>query len=93
MADPPDGQGLTRWQDSKARLVSSLMPLSPETMVRGQYEGYLDVEGVAPRSATETFIAVNDLLKDLPARSRRHFSGEMRALGSPEARDRARLSG
>ncbi|MGW4728160.1 glucose-6-phosphate dehydrogenase [Streptomyces shenzhenensis] len=57
-ADPPEGQGLTRWQDSKARLVSSLTPLSPETTVRGQYEGYLDVEGVAPRSATETFVAV-----------------------------------
>jgi glucose-6-phosphate 1-dehydrogenase len=58
IADPPEGQGLTRWQDSKARLVSSLTPLSPETTVLGQYEGYLDVEGVAPRSATETFVAV-----------------------------------
>ncbi|MDR0342998.1 MAG: glucose-6-phosphate dehydrogenase, partial [Nocardiopsaceae bacterium] len=58
MADPPDGQGLTRWQDSKAQLVSSLTPLSPETTVLGQYDGYLDVEGVAPRSATETFVAV-----------------------------------
>ena len=58
IADPPDGQGLTRWQDSKSRLVSSLTPLSPETTVRGQYEGYLDVDGVAPRSTTETFVAV-----------------------------------
>ena len=58
VADPPDGEGLSRWQDSKARLVSSLTPLSPETMVRGQYEGYLDVAGVAPHSATETFVAV-----------------------------------
>jgi glucose-6-phosphate 1-dehydrogenase len=58
IAEPPNGQGLTRWQDSKAGLVSSLTPLSPETTVRGQYEGYLDVEGVAPESATETFVAV-----------------------------------
>ena len=58
IADPPDGQGLTRWQDSKSRLVSALTPLSPETTVRGQYEGYLDVAGVAPRSTTETFVAV-----------------------------------
>jgi glucose-6-phosphate 1-dehydrogenase len=58
IADPPHGQGLTRWQDSKAGLVSSLTPLSPETTVRGQYEGYLDVKGVAPKSATETFVAV-----------------------------------
>ena len=58
MADPPDGQGLTHWQDSKARLVSSLTALSPGTTVRGQYEGYHDVEGVDKRSTTETFVAV-----------------------------------
>jgi glucose-6-phosphate 1-dehydrogenase len=58
IADPPNGPGLTRWQDSKAGLVSSLTPLSAETTVRGQYEGYLDVEGVAPNSTTETFVAV-----------------------------------
>jgi len=58
MADPPDGQGLSQWRDAKARLVASLTPLTPETTVRGQYEGYLDVQGVAPHSTTETFAAV-----------------------------------
>jgi glucose-6-phosphate 1-dehydrogenase len=58
MADPPDGQGLTRWQDSKARLVSALSPLTPQTTVRGQYEGYHDVPGVDRRSTVETFVAV-----------------------------------
>jgi glucose-6-phosphate 1-dehydrogenase len=58
MADPPGGQGLTNWRDSKARLVSSLTPLTPERTVRGQYEGYLDVAGVAPHSTVETFVAV-----------------------------------
>jgi glucose-6-phosphate 1-dehydrogenase len=58
MADPPDGPGLGQWRDSKARLVASLPPLSVETTVRGQYEGYLDVAGVAPHSTTETFVAV-----------------------------------
>ncbi|MDR0341813.1 MAG: glucose-6-phosphate dehydrogenase [Nocardiopsaceae bacterium] len=58
MADPPDGQGLTHWQDSKSQLVSSLTPLSPETTVLGQYDGYLNVDGVAPHSVTETFVAV-----------------------------------
>ena len=43
MADPPEGQGLTNWQDAKARLVASLTPLTPEHTVRGQYEGYHDV--------------------------------------------------
>jgi glucose-6-phosphate 1-dehydrogenase len=58
MADPPDGQGLTQWRDAKARLVASLTPLTPERTVRGQYEGYLGVEGVAPHSTTETYVAV-----------------------------------
>src|SRR5438067_6286323 len=53
MADPPEGEGLEHWRDSKARFVSSLTPLSPERTVRGQYQGYLDVDGVARNSATE----------------------------------------
>jgi glucose-6-phosphate 1-dehydrogenase len=61
MADPPDGQGLSNWQDSKARLVASLAPLSAETTVRGQYDGYLDVAGVAPHSTVETFVAVRTM--------------------------------
>ena len=58
IADPPDGQGLSRGRTAKSRLVASLPPLAPETTVRGQYEGYLDVEGVAPHSTVETFVAV-----------------------------------
>ena len=58
MADPPEGEGLTNWRDSKARLVQSLTPLSAEHTVRGQYEGYHDVKGVDPRSTVETFVAV-----------------------------------
>ena len=58
MADPPDGQGLSQWRDAKSRLVASLTPLTADNTVRGQYEGYLDVEGVAPHSTVETFVAV-----------------------------------
>ena len=58
MADPPEGQGVSNWRDSKARLIESLTPLTPERTVRGQYEGYLDVKGVAPHSTVETFVAV-----------------------------------
>jgi glucose-6-phosphate 1-dehydrogenase len=61
MADPPDGQGLSSWRDAKSRLVGSLTPLSAETTVRGQYEGYLAVDGVAARSTTETFVAVRTM--------------------------------
>jgi glucose-6-phosphate 1-dehydrogenase len=58
MAEPPEGEGLSGWRDSKARLVTSLTPLDPDHTVRGQYEGYHDVDGVDPRSTVETFAAV-----------------------------------
>ncbi len=58
MADPPHGRGLTSWRDSKHQLIAALQPLTPEDTVRGQYEGYLDVDGVAPHSTTETYVAV-----------------------------------
>jgi glucose-6-phosphate 1-dehydrogenase len=58
MADPPDGEGLSQWRDSKSRLVASLKPLSPGNTVRGQYQGYRDVEGVDPHSTVETYVAV-----------------------------------
>ncbi len=58
LADPPDGRGLATWRDSKSQLIAALQPLTPEDAVRGQYDGYLDVEGVAPGSTTETYVAV-----------------------------------
>jgi glucose-6-phosphate 1-dehydrogenase len=58
LADPPSGQGLASWQDEKARLVGALRPLSDADTVRGQYDGYLQVAGVAPKSTTETYVAV-----------------------------------
>jgi glucose-6-phosphate 1-dehydrogenase len=58
LADPPDATGADSWLDAKARIVSALRPLTPEDTVRGQYEGYLDVDGVAPGSTTESFVAV-----------------------------------
>jgi glucose-6-phosphate 1-dehydrogenase len=58
LADPPDGNGLASWRDVKSQIIGALSPLTPETTVRGQYDGYLDVTGVAPGSTTETYTAV-----------------------------------
>ena len=58
MADPPDGDGLGSWRDSKSRLISAIRPLTTEHAVRGQYEGYHDVDGVEPHSTVETYAAV-----------------------------------
>jgi glucose-6-phosphate 1-dehydrogenase len=58
LAEPPDGTGLDSWRVSKSELLGALRPLTPETTVKGQYEGYLDVKGVAPDSKTETYAAI-----------------------------------
>ena len=58
MADPPEGHGLSSWRDSKSQLVSAIRPLTAEETVRGQYDGYLDVDGVAAGSTTESYVAV-----------------------------------
>jgi glucose-6-phosphate 1-dehydrogenase len=58
LAEPPDGSGLDSWLTVKAQLIAALRPLTPDAAVRGQYQGYLDVAGVAPGSTTETFAAV-----------------------------------
>jgi len=58
LAEPPDGNGLDSWRASKSQLLGALRPLTPELTVKGQYEGYLSVAGVAPNSKTETYAAV-----------------------------------
>jgi glucose-6-phosphate 1-dehydrogenase len=58
LAEPPTGTGLSGWRDAKQQVVNALSPMSAETTVRGQYEGYLDVEGVDPKSTVETYVAV-----------------------------------
>lgn len=58
LADPPEGHSLESWRDSKARVVAALRPLTAQTTVRGQYEGYREVAGVDPGSDVETYVAV-----------------------------------
>jgi glucose-6-phosphate 1-dehydrogenase len=58
VADPPAGRTIDAWLDAKTRVIGALRPLTPETTVFGQYEGYLDVPGVDPTSTTESFAAV-----------------------------------
>jgi glucose-6-phosphate 1-dehydrogenase len=56
--EPPTGEDHEPVRDQKALLLKAIRPLSPESSVRGQYQGYRSVPGVAPGSAVETFIAV-----------------------------------
>ena len=49
----PQAQALEKW-----RLLHAVRTIDPADVVRGQYEGYLDVEGVKKGSETETYIAL-----------------------------------
>ncbi len=41
----------------RIRLLGAVQPIDPTVCSRGQYEGYRDIDGVAPDSETETYIA------------------------------------
>jgi glucose-6-phosphate 1-dehydrogenase len=45
-------------RDERSRILKTIRPLQPSDVVRGQYRGYRQEEGVAPDSQVETFAAV-----------------------------------
>ena len=56
--EPPAGAESGFLQDEKAKVIAAMRPISPDTLVRGQYVGYRDEPGVDPESNVETFAAV-----------------------------------
>ncbi|HEX2096293.1 MAG TPA: glucose-6-phosphate dehydrogenase [Solirubrobacterales bacterium] len=56
--EPPAGNHPDSVRDKKLELFKAIRPADPERYVRGQYEGYREVEGVAPDSTTETYVAL-----------------------------------
>ena len=57
MEAPARGDPLTI-KDAKVSLFRAVKEADPAHYVRGQYEGYLDIDGVAPDSTTETYAAL-----------------------------------
>ncbi len=55
---PPTGNHPDSIRDKKLEFFKAMRAADPKRYVRGQYEGFLDVEDVAPDSTTETFAAV-----------------------------------
>lgn len=56
--EPPTGHSIGAFADRKRDVFVAMPAVDPAHVVRGQYEGYLDVPGVAPDSTTETFVAL-----------------------------------
>jgi len=56
--EAPSGNYHEAVRDEKARIFKAMRPLDPASVVRGQYQGYLQEDGVSPTSQVETFAAV-----------------------------------
>ena len=56
--EPPTALAPDAIGEEKNKVFRSMRPLDVTEVVRGQYDGYRDIPGVAPDSDTETFIAL-----------------------------------
>jgi glucose-6-phosphate 1-dehydrogenase len=56
--EPPAYQGFAAVHTAKFDVFKAMRPLTPDDVVRGQFDGYRDEKGVAPDSDVETFCAV-----------------------------------
>jgi glucose-6-phosphate 1-dehydrogenase len=55
--EPPVSPHAGALRDEKAKVLRAMRDLRPDAVVRGQYEGYRDEDGVAGDSTVETYVA------------------------------------
>ena len=60
--EPPTSLEPGPISEEKNKVFRSLLPLDPKDVVRGQYVGYREEEGVDPQSDTETLVALKCLI-------------------------------
>jgi len=56
--EPPSGSDSESIRDEKVKVLRAIPPLTPHSVVRGQFRGYRNEKGVAPHSRVETYAAV-----------------------------------
>jgi glucose-6-phosphate 1-dehydrogenase len=56
--EPPAQTDCESIRDEKAKVLKTIRPLETSNLVRGQFRGYLNEKGVAPKSQVETFAAL-----------------------------------
>ncbi len=56
--EPPTNTYHESIRDEQVKVFHMVRPLSPDDLVRGQFRGYRQEDGVAPNSTVETFAAV-----------------------------------
>ncbi|MER5536680.1 glucose-6-phosphate dehydrogenase [Streptomyces mirabilis] len=57
-SEPPSAADADALRDRRVDVFRAIPDADPAHYVRGQYEGYLQVPGVRPRSRTETFVGL-----------------------------------
>ncbi len=57
--EPPASNDAAALRDEKVKIFKAIKPIEADQAIRGQYEGYLDEDDVAPGSDTETFVAMS----------------------------------
>jgi glucose-6-phosphate 1-dehydrogenase len=56
--EPPSGNATDSVRDKKLELFKAVRAADPKRYVRGQYNGYRKIDGVDPKSNTETYAAL-----------------------------------
>ncbi|MFZ6003457.1 MAG: glucose-6-phosphate dehydrogenase [Actinomycetota bacterium] len=56
--EPPAGSDPASLHDERTKLFRQIRTVEPASVVRGQYRGYTDEDGVGPGSDVETFVAL-----------------------------------
>jgi glucose-6-phosphate 1-dehydrogenase len=56
--EPPGSNSADGIRDEKVKVLRAIRPLDPASVVRGQYVGYREENGVAANSEVETFVAL-----------------------------------
>jgi glucose-6-phosphate 1-dehydrogenase len=69
--EPPVSMSAGDLQAAREGVIAAFRPLAKDDVVLGQYDGYLDTEGVAKDSTTDTFVAARlwidtDRWRDVP---------------------------
>lgn len=60
--EPPSSENPESHRDAKTTLFKSIRPISPGEVVRGQYVGYTEEDGVAIGSTRETYVALRMMI-------------------------------
>ena len=83
--EPPTALEPVSISEEKNKVFRSMLPIDPKDVVRGQYVGYREEEGVDPESDTETFIALKCVDRQLALGRRAVLPAHRQAAGGGPA--------